>query len=64
MADPLSIYRSPFPVVVPFDFHRSRIALPDALDSGHAQTQSSDRKASQEHSGAWNLRAVQRTVCR
>ncbi len=24
-------------VVVPFDFHRSRAFLPDALDSGHAQ---------------------------
>jgi len=30
--------------VVPFGFHRSRAALPDALDFGYAQTQSSDRK--------------------
>ena len=30
--------------MVPFDFHRSRPVLPDALDFGHAKTQSADRQ--------------------
>jgi len=28
---------------VPLDFHSSMTVLPDALDFGHAQTQSSDK---------------------